>query len=146
LAPSTLRKKLSPEFVRFVVSGFINTALTYVLFAGLSTFMHYNVAYTLVYIVGIVLAYVLNTRFVFKTPMHWKSMLAYPLVYVIQYGVSIVLLPILIEMLKMDRLIAAAVVIVVTLPISFLASRLIIRQGNKNVDGHKRPPDSQTAT
>jgi putative flippase GtrA len=125
-------KYINPEFARFALIGLFNTALSYVLFAIFSSFIHYNIAYTLVYVVGIFISYALNAQFSFRTTMHWKTLLAYPLVYVFQYGAGILLLPILIGTLGIDRLIAAPIVIVATLPISFLASRLIIKRGGKS--------------
>jgi putative flippase GtrA len=61
--------------------------------------------------------------------------MAFPLVYVVQYLIGITLLPVLIEVLGFDPLIAQPVVIVVTMPVTYLLSRLIVRS-NPGVHRH----------
>lgn len=130
---TVVSKNGSAQFIRFTVVGALNTGMTYLLFALLSAVIPYTVAYTIVYVAGIFISYVLNTRFVFRTEFRWRSLFAYPIVYVIQYAIGIILLPFLVEILKLDRLVAAPIVIVTTLPITFIASRFILR--NRPVKG-----------
>ena len=47
--------------------------------------------------VGIMLGYAINTWFVFRVPWNWKKMVAYPLVYLIQYVVGLLLLSLVVE-------------------------------------------------
>ena len=121
-------KPTTGEFLRFVLVGFVNTGLTYVLFAILSSFIHYSISYTIVFVLGIFIFYFLNTRFVFGEKPHLRTLFAYPLVYIVQYVIGLVLLGLLVDQLKINRLIASPLVIIATLPITFVASRFIIRQ------------------
>jgi putative flippase GtrA len=118
-----------------VLVGGANTVLGYVLFVLLTPFMHYGIAYSISYVIGVVFAYVANSLFVFHEPLAWRKFMAFPLVYVVQYLIGITLLPVLIEVLGFDPLIAQPVVIVVTMPVTYLLSRLIVRS-NPGVHRH----------
>lgn len=130
-----LRALSNAEFLKFVLVGGANTVLGYVLFALLTPFMHYGIAYSISYVIGVVFAYVANSLFVFHEPLAWRKFMAFPLVYVVQYLIGITLLPVLIELLRFDPLIAQPVVIVVTMPVTYLLSRLIVRS-NPGVHHH----------
>jgi len=122
-------RTLDRPFTRFLISGGINTALTYLIYLALVPFMAYTLAYSVSYVAGIVIAYVINTRFVFQARMQARSALLYPLVYVAQYAAGVVLLALLVEALGLDERIAPAAVIVLTIPLTFILSRVIIRGG-----------------
>jgi putative flippase GtrA len=124
-----MRVAANAEFLRFLLVGGTNTVLGYVLFALVSQWMHYEIAYTLVYIAGIIYSYVANSLFVFREVLTWRKFMAFPLVYVVQYLAGVLLLPLLIEVLHVDRLLALPIVIVATLPVTFVLSKLIIRRG-----------------
>lgn len=107
--------------------GGVNTVITYGAYLLLLPVMSYTADYTLTYILGIVVAYVLNARFVFRQPMRLKTALQFPLVYVVQYVAGIMLLSFFVETLHISDAIAPAVVMGVTLPITFILSRVIIK-------------------
>jgi len=115
------------EALRFLLAGAFNTAATYGLYLLALQVMPYRVAYTATYAIGIVLGYAINTLFVFRAPWSWKRMLAYPLVYVLQYGVGLLCLTLLVERGWVSDRIAPLLVVVVTLPLTFLASRYLIK-------------------
>ena len=115
------------EALRFLLAGAFNTAATYGLYLLALQVMPYRVAYTATYAIGIVLGYAVNTLFVFRAPWSWKRMLAYPLVYVLQYGVGLLCLTLLVERGWVSDRIAPLLVVVVTLPLTFVASRYLIK-------------------
>jgi putative flippase GtrA len=117
----------SPEFFRFVIGGFINTGVTYVLFLLLQQVMPYQIAYTLVYLIGILFSYWLNSRFVFRQAMTVQKAVQYPIVYVVQYVMGIVLMSILVEVLAVSPALAAPLVIIAAIPVTFVLSRFIIK-------------------
>ncbi len=115
------------EFVRFVFVGAVNTGSTYVLYALLALFLDYSIAYTLSYLVGIVIAYVLNARLVFNEPLRFSKAILYPIVYVVQYLFGLFLLRFLIDMLGLDKFLAPFVVIILSLPLTFVMNRLVLK-------------------
>jgi putative flippase GtrA len=123
-----LRRESSVQFVRFVAVGIVNTGITFVSFTLLSAVLHYTLIYVIVFVMGIGISYVLNTRFAFYEQIRIKTMLIYPIVYIIQLIIGIVLLSLLVEQFGINHLIANLIVIGGTLPITFVASRFIIKQ------------------
>ena len=77
------------RILRFLASGAFNTLLTYALYLLALRFMAPGLAYTLVYMLGIALAYVLNRGFVFRGHAGWRSALAMPAIYLVQYLLSL---------------------------------------------------------
>ncbi len=120
-------KSFNGEALRFLLAGAFNTAATYGIYLLALQMVPYRVAYTGAYAIGIVLGYAVNTVFVFRAPWRWKRMLAYPLVYVLQYGVGLLCLTLLVERGWVSDKIAPLLVVVITLPLTFLASRYLIK-------------------
>lgn len=119
---------LKKEFGRFLVVGCANTAFAYSLYFLLNTRLHYQLAYALAYVAGIFFSYWLNTRWVFKTAMNWKSFFAFPLVYVFQYLMNAVLLHLLVETLGVSEWLSPFLVIIASIPVTFALSRLVIKK------------------
>jgi len=120
-------KSFSGEAVRFLIAGAANTAATYIIYLLALQIVPYRIAYTIAYALGIVLAYALNTRFVFRTPWRWKTLLAYPMVYLLQYGLGVACLSLLVERQWVSPELAPLLVVAITLPVTFVASRLLIK-------------------
>ena len=129
---SLLTKYINSEFGRFLLVGGLNTLLTQLLYMALLLVISYPLSYTISYIAGILLAYWLNSRIVFKEPLHWKKALQFPLVYVVQYILGFALLYVFIEWLGVHKMIAPLPVIAVIVPVTFLLSRYIIKQPEKD--------------
>ena len=117
------------QFVRFIVSGAINTGITYGLYLLLLPLLGYLPAYSAAYVAGILLSYWLNSVFVFGQPMSWRGLVRFPLVYVVQYVLTGVLLWLSVDALGVDKRIALLAAIAVTVPVTFLAARLAILPG-----------------
>src|SRR5690606_17216839 len=83
---------LTGEFLRFLVMGGTNTVVAYGIYLLLLNWMRYEYAYAIGYGVGIVMAYVLSATFVFRQPLRKRSAMRFPLVYVAQFLISLVLL------------------------------------------------------
>lgn len=120
-------KSFSGEPLRFLVAGGFNTAVTYLVYLGALQFVPYRVAYSTSFAVGIFLGYAVNTWFVFKAPWNWRKMLAYPLVYLMQYLVGLLMLSLLVESGWVDKRLAPLIVVILTLPLTFVASRYLIK-------------------
>lgn len=123
-----MKKMFKSEIVRFVLAGGLNTGLTQLFYMALLFLMPYAAAYTLSYAAGIYLAYWLNSCWVFREPLHWKKALQFPVVYLVQYGLGVALLRLLVERLSVPEIVAPLAVVVLLLPVTFIISRLIIKQ------------------
>lgn len=123
-----LTKFINLEFNKFIFFGVVNTALGYVIYVILLLFLAYPVAYTIAYVSGIFLSYYLNSRFVFKREMRLSKAMQYPVVYIVQYVLGISLLYLLVELCEINKVIAPVLIVIVTVPVTFLLSRFIIKR------------------
>lgn len=121
-------KKSLTDLIKFLIGGGINTASTYCLYFGLQVILPYQVAYALAFATGVVFSYWFNSIIVFKTPISWKGLFAFPLVYLMQYVLSAVLLSVLVERLAIPQSIAPLVSIALTIPIAFVLTRWFLRE------------------
>lgn len=122
------KQKTLTDLIKFVIGGGINTAFTFALYYGLQIVLPYQVAYALAFATGIVFSYWFNATIVFRTPVSWKGFFAFPLVYLAQYLLSAVLLSVFVERLDIPQGVAPLVVIVVTIPVTFVLTRWFLRR------------------
>jgi putative flippase GtrA len=117
------------EFFRFLVGGFLNTAVTFALFEALLwTSVPHLIAYSVAYVTGIAFSYWLNAHYVFRKAKSWKSAAAFPMVYVGQYVIGAALMWLLVDRLGISPTWALIVVLAINTPLSFLFSRLVFRR------------------
>jgi putative flippase GtrA len=112
--------------VRFVVAGAANTAVTYLWYVFLLLWLPVVLAYTVAFVSGIGISYVLNRNFVFKvagssSALAWFGA-TYAATYLIGLAVTLALTP------TVGPQLAAAGALFVTVPISYLATRRILSQ------------------
>lgn len=128
-----MRRMARFAFIRFLMSGGLNTAVTYVIYIGLLKFVSYQVSYTIAYVSGIAFSYILNRSFVFRNHRGTLSILLYPFVYLIQYVIGIALLWLCIDKASMSDVIAPLIVIATTMPITYSLSRIVfIKEGDSS--------------
>lgn len=123
-----IKKSIHSEFFRFLLVGASNTLVTYVVYLLLLPFLPYLYAYTLAYCVGVLNSYFMSVFFVFKKRVSLHSFLKFPFVYVAQYFLGASILWLLVGKLGIAPAWAMAVVIVVTVPITFVASRFVLKR------------------
>jgi putative flippase GtrA len=114
------------QAVRFIAAGAINTAVTYAIYLALLPMLDYTVAYTVAYIAGIAIAYVLSTSFVFRVTRTVATMAAFPIVYAVQYLLGALVLNMAVRWLDVSRQFALLASIAVTVPVTFLLSRAVL--------------------
>lgn len=124
---ATRSRATGGEVLRFLIMGGVNTATTYALSLLLMHWMRYEFAYSIGYVAGIVMAYALSTTFVFRRPMRARSAARFPLVYVLQFVLSIALLHTAVDVFGVPRWLALGLSIAVTMPITFVMSRWVLR-------------------
>lgn len=123
-----IRKTAHNEFFRFLLVGVSNTFVAYVVFLLLLPFMPYLYAYTISYCAAVINSYFMNIYFVFKKKASLLSFLKFPLVYVVQYFCGASILWLLVGQFGLHPAWAMVVVIIVTVPISFMSSRLVLKK------------------
>ena len=115
------------ELFRFLLVGGLNTLISYSLYLLFLGVLPYLAAFTLSYIMSIFTSYVLQAKFVFKSKIRLSAAIQFPLLYITLYFITAGLLYICVKFLSIDVILAPLLVLVITVPISFILSRLIIK-------------------
>ena len=118
---------LSP-FVKFIGVGSINTIVTYVLYLLLLQFVSYQLSYTIIYIFGIWLSYWLNLKFVFQTKSSNKKIILFPLIYLVQYLLGILILYVSIDIFNISEKIAPILIVILIVPLTFVLTKKILSE------------------
>jgi putative flippase GtrA len=113
------------RFFRFILSGGLNTAITYGIYLFLLQQTSYQISYSIAYVSGIAISYLLNRAFVFQGHRGLRSILLFPLVYLTQYGFGMLVLWLWIEIAGLSDKLAPLVVVAVTLPVTYILSRFV---------------------
>lgn len=125
------------EFLRFLLTGSINTAACWAVYLLFNLFLPYAAAYTVAYAFGMVFTYYMNTRWVFKVPMKWGTFMQFPVIFVIRYLLDLSVLYALVTHLHCPETFAPLVTIALTMPLGFLMSRFVLlRQSHEQGSGH----------
>ena len=128
--PDSIRAKWLPatEKLRFLIAGGSTTAVSYALYLGLLALdVPAMPAYVVSYVAGIVWSYTVNALWVFRSRLHWRSFIRYPLVYVLQAIASFALFPFLLQ-IGIAHWLAPLLITIIMLPVTFLLSRAIVRR------------------
>lgn len=114
------------RWIRFIIGGGLNTAVAYISYLALSHFLNYQLSFMIAYIIGIVFSYFFNVKTVFRATPSLKGFLTYPLVYVVQYAISALVLGIFVEKFGFSKILSPLLVSIITLPLTYLLSKHII--------------------
>jgi putative flippase GtrA len=145
--PARLQALLQTEFALFIVVGLINTVGSQSAYGVmLLVTAPYLIAYAISYFVGMTISYTLNSLWVFKEPLSLKKALQYPLVYIVQLVASTVLMIILVDVLHFPKFFAPLVVVIITIPVTFVLSRFIIKGKGSTVVTQETFPIDEPAT
>lgn len=135
-----MTRSSSRQLARFLVAGALNTGLTYLAYLVLLQVVSYRWAYSVSYVAGICLSFVLNSLYVFRTPLSWRRLLPYPSVYLVQYLLGLAVVYAGVELLRWDERLMPVAVLAVTVPVSFLMNRWVL---NEKAAGEDEAPPSR---
>ena len=129
-------KPRAHRWLRFLLGGGLNTGVTYGIYLALNLVMAYQVAYFIAYVFGVAFAYWFNAVLVFRVSLSWKGLFSYPLVYLVQYVVSALLLGILVEFAHLSEQLAPLLVVICLIPVTYILSKSVLdwsAAGNSNI-------------
>jgi putative flippase GtrA len=116
-------KSIRGEGLRFLVAGGVNTVLTYLIYLAVLDLVGYRLAFTISFAMGIIIAFVMYSLFVFKSPLVWNKLIQYPVLYAIQYVAGLALLAALVEYVGMDKRVAPIINVIVLTPMTFALNK-----------------------
>jgi putative flippase GtrA len=114
-------------FLRFAVVGGANTLASLVVYWLALPFMHPQAAYAASFVFGVVLGYLLHTRYAFRARRGWRSFAAWPLVCLAGWAVGASVLELAIGPLGIDPRLAPFLSVAASMPVTFLLGRRVLR-------------------
>ena len=122
---------LKKDFFKFLVIGVINTLGGTVYAAGFSLVLQENLAFNLGYITALVIAYFLNTFFVFREKPDRAKFVKFLLSYVPNYSIQNAVVFVFYNWAGLNYYLVLAIAAAVGLPVTFLLLKLFAFRKNK---------------
>ncbi|MGG3467830.1 GtrA family protein [Neobacillus pocheonensis] len=119
---------LTAQFWKFVIVGLINTFNYYVLYLFFHNLAHFNYmpAHIISFLLSMVGSFYLNSYFTYKTKPTLKKFIQFPLTYVVNISVSSAAIFVMVDLMKLDEDISPLVASVMTIPFTFVISKIIL--------------------
>lgn len=124
----------SSPLLKFIASGVFNTLATYLVYLVLLRVLPYWWSYTIAYLSGIALAYVLYRYVVFRRTGGRSGPLWVVLIYLLQYFLGLGLVSFWIRILQAPEFWAPAFAVAVATPLSYGLNRWVFRDRQEKSD------------
>lgn len=117
------------EIIKFVIVGGINTLNYYIVYLLLLKLLgvNYLVSHITGFIMSFIISYYLNCYFVYRVKPTLKKFLSFPLTQVVNMGMQTLLLYIFVQWFHFPSEIAPFVGLIITIPVTFILSKWILR-------------------
>ena len=122
-------KTVIKDGVRFLIGGGLNTAISYFSYLFFLLFTHYQIAYALSWVVGLLIIIIFYPSKVFVGSQNsWKKTVLLILQYVLVFCCGLQCLKALVVYADISEQVAALFTMVLTTAVNFLLMRLLYRQ------------------
>ncbi|HDC5315343.1 TPA: flippase GtxA [Staphylococcus aureus] len=120
------------EILKFIIVGGINTLNYYVVYLLLLKLFHieYMISHITGFIVAFVISYYLNCYFVYRVKPTWRKFISFPITQLVNASLQTVLLYVFVSWLNLPAEIASFAGLVITIPITFVLSKWILKDSN----------------
>ena len=129
------------QFLRFLVVGGVNTAVTTVLFYGLALVVPPRVAFTLVYVGGLAFVTMATPKYVFRVRARASRLALLAVWYVGIYVVGLAVVSMLDSIVESRAVIVVGTVLV-TAPLGFAGARLLVGRDTRSLWTKERAAES----
>ncbi|MCO4460072.1 flippase GtxA [Staphylococcus aureus] len=120
------------EILKFIIVGGINTLNYYAVYLLLLKLFHieYMISHITGFIVAFVISYYLNCYFVYRVKPTWRKFISFPITQLVNASLQTVLLYVFVSWLNLPAEIAPFAGLVITIPITFVLSKWILKDSN----------------
>ncbi|HEA0061786.1 flippase GtxA [Staphylococcus aureus] len=120
------------EILKFIIVGGINTLNYYVVYLLLLKLLHieYMISHITGFLVAFVISYYLNCYFVYRVKPTWRKFISFPITQIVNVSLQTVLLYVFVSWLNLPAKIAPFAGLVITIPITFVLSKWILKDSN----------------
>ncbi|ENM5918757.1 GtrA family protein [Vibrio mimicus] len=121
---------IESKFIRFVIVGITNTAISYVSFLLLNIIFDYQISYALSYGLGLISSYILNGKWTFSARLGYLALLCYPLAYLCQFLVGFFSMKLGVESYALPEWLAYGISLLTSVPIGFIITKYYFKVAN----------------
>lgn len=120
------------EILKFIIVDGINTLNYYVVYLLLLKLLHieYMISHITGFIVAFVISYYLNCYFVYRVKPTWRKFISFPITQIVNVSLQTVLLYVFVSWLNLPAEIAPFAGLIITIPITFILSKWILKDSN----------------
>ena len=120
------------EMLKCIIVGGINTLNYYVVYLLLLKLLHieYMISHITGFLVAFVISYYLNCYFVYRVKPTWRKFISFPITQIVNVSLQTVLLYVFVSWLNLPAEIAPFAGLVITIPITFVLSKWILKDSN----------------
>ncbi|HDC3114829.1 TPA: flippase GtxA [Staphylococcus aureus] len=120
------------EILKFIIVGGINTLNYYVVYLLLLKLLHieYMISHITGFLVAFVISYYLNCYFVYRVKPTWRKFISFPITQIVNVSLQTILLYVFVSWLNLPAEIAPFAGLVITIPITFVLSKWILKDSN----------------
>ncbi|HDG5525546.1 TPA: flippase GtxA [Staphylococcus aureus] len=120
------------EILKFIIVGGINTLNYYVVYLLLLKLLHieYMISHITGFLVAFVISYYLNCYFVYRVKPTWRKFISFSITQIVNVSLQTVLLYVFVSWLNLPAEIAPFAGLVITIPITFVLSKWILKDSN----------------
>ncbi|HIE4334361.1 TPA: flippase GtxA [Staphylococcus aureus] len=120
------------EILKFIIVGGINTLNYYVVYLLLLKLLHieYMISHITGFLVAFVISYYLNCYFVYRVKPTWRKFISFPITQIVNVSLQTVLLYVFVSWLNLPAEIAPFADLIITIPITFILSKWILKDSN----------------
>ncbi|HDF1880152.1 TPA: flippase GtxA [Staphylococcus aureus] len=120
------------EILKFIIVGGINMLNYYVVYLLLLKLLHieYMISHITGFIVAFVISYYLNCYFVYRVKPTWRKFISFPITQLVNVSLQTVLLYVFVSWLNLPAEIAPFAGLIITIPITFILSKWILKDSN----------------
>jgi len=123
---------LKKEFAWFIVIGSVNTFNGTVVAYAYSVFLQANLAFILGYKTALVIAYFLNSSFVFYCKPEFVGLMKFALSYVPNFIIQNILVLVLYNGLQWNRLLVFTLAATIGIPLTFVILKVFVFRKKEN--------------
>ncbi|WP_010289051.1 GtrA family protein [Kurthia massiliensis] len=117
------------EYIKFIIVGVINTGHYYAWYVLFYALFHwpYLVSHIGAIVLSMIGSYFLNVYFTYKEKPSWKSFLLFPITQLTNIAIQTTCMYIFVDWLHWSPYLAPIATVVISVPITFVVTRRIIR-------------------
>lgn len=136
--PGIILRLIKDKRIAFLIVGAANTAIGFGWYSLFLWFFHplpggYMIALVAAQVVSVLCAFVLYRRFVFRVRGHvWRDLLRFSSVYALSFAINLLVLPLMVEVVRMNPLLAQVVIVIVTTIVSYVGHNYFSFHRRKN--------------